>query len=112
MSEGQADLELKPQKDLADLSEDVFFLHFKNEYINHILSYYHASAESIQDVDAQYREKPHQKSRTDYWMTIAVSILDSPVLSADSDNLHFSFLLLIRPGLNYPLTALMKKKNK
>ena len=27
-------------------------------------------------------------------------------------NLHFLFLLLIRLGLNYPLTALMKKKNK
>ena len=27
-------------------------------------------------------------------------------------DLHFLFLLLIRLGLNYPLTALMKKKNK
>ena len=34
--EGQADLEIATLKDLADLSEDALFLHFKNEYINHI----------------------------------------------------------------------------
>ena len=111
--EGQADLEIATSKDLAAyLSEDVLFLHFKNEYINHILSNYHASVESIQDMDAQYREKLYQKSRTDYWMTIAVSILTVLLYLQIPVNLHILFLLLIRPGLNYPLTALMKKKNK
>ena len=55
--EEQADLEIATSKDLADLSEDALFLHFKNGYINHILSNYHASVESIQDMDTQYREK-------------------------------------------------------
>lgn len=50
--EGQADLEIATSKDLAVLSEDALFLHFKNGYINHILSNYHASVESIQDMDA------------------------------------------------------------
>lgn len=36
--EGQADLEIATSKDLAVLSEDALFLHFKNGYINHILS--------------------------------------------------------------------------
>ena len=80
--EGQADLEIATSKDLTDLSEDALFLHFKNEYINHILSNYHASVESIQDMDAQYREK-------------ALSEIQNRLLD-DS----------------YPLTALMKKKNK
>lgn len=55
--EEQADLEIATLKDLADLSEDALFLHFQNGYINHILGNYHASVESIQDMDAQYREK-------------------------------------------------------
>ena len=32
--EGQADLEIAASKDLANLSEDALFLHFKNGYIN------------------------------------------------------------------------------
>ena len=56
--------------------------------------------------------KLYQKSRTDYWMTIAVSILTVLLYLQIPVNLHFLFLLLIRLGLNYPLTALMKKKNK
>lgn len=40
--EGQADLEIATSKDLAVLSEDALFLHFKNGYINHILSNYHS----------------------------------------------------------------------
>ena len=57
-------------------------------------------------------KKPYQKSRTDYWMTIAVSILTVLLYLQIPVNLHFLFLLLIRLGLSYPLTALMKKKNK
>ena len=56
--------------------------------------------------------KLYQKSRTDYWMTIAVSILTVLLYLQIPVNLHFLFLLLIRLGLSYPLTALMKKKNK
>ena len=57
-------------------------------------------------------KKLYQKSRTDYWMTIAVSILTVLLYLQIPVNLHFLFLLLTRLGLNYPLTALMKKKNK
>ena len=57
-------------------------------------------------------KKLYQKSRTDYWMTIAVSILTVLLYLQIPVNLHFLFLLLIRLGLNYPLTVLMKKKNK
>ena len=57
-------------------------------------------------------KKLYQKSRTDYWMTIAVSIPTVLLYLQIPVNLHFLSLLLIRPGLNYPLTALMKKKNK
>ena len=57
-------------------------------------------------------KKLYQKSRTDYWMTIAVSILTFLLYLQIPVNLHFLFLLLIRLGLSYPLTALMKKKNK
>ena len=57
-------------------------------------------------------KKLYQKSRTDYWMTIAVSILTVLLYLQIPINLHFLFLLLIRLGLNYPLTVLMKKKNK
>ena len=57
-------------------------------------------------------KKLYQKSRTDYWMTIAVSILTVLLYLQIPVNLHFLFLLLIRLGLSYPLTALMKKKNK
>ena len=57
-------------------------------------------------------KKLYHKSRTDYWMTIAVSILTVLLYLQIPVNLHFLSLLLIRLGLNYPLTALMKKKNK
>ena len=110
--EGQADLEIATSKDLADLSEDTLFLHFKNGYINHILSNYHASVESIRTWMFNIVKKLYQKSRTDYWMTIAVSILTVLLYLQIPINLHFLFLLLIRLGLNYPLTVLMKKKNK
>ena len=53
-------------------------------------------------------KKLYQKSRTDYWMTIAVSILTVLLYLQIPVNLHFLFLLLIRPGLNYPLTAQKK----
>ena len=113
--EGQADLEIATSKDLAYLSEDALFLHFKNEYINHILSnyhLYHASVESIQDMDAQYREKALSEIQNRLLDDNSSIHTDSPALSADSGKPVFLFLLLIRPGLNYPLTALMKKKNK
>ena len=81
--EGQADLEITTSKDLAYLSEDALFLHFKNEYINHILSNYHASVESIQDMDAQYREKALSEIQSRLLDDNSSIHTDSPALSAD-----------------------------
>ena len=83
--EGQADLEIATSKDLADLSEDTLFLHFKNGYINHILSNYHASVESIQDMDAQYRKKALSEIQNRLLDDNSSIHTDSPALSADSD---------------------------
>lgn len=83
--EGQADLEIATSKDLAAyLSEDVLFLHFKNEYINHILSNYHASVESIHDMDAQYREKALSEIQNRLLDDNSSIHTDSPALSANS----------------------------
>ena len=82
--EGQADLEIATSKDLADLSEDALFLHFKNGYINHILGNYHASVESIQDMDAQYREKALSEIQNRLLDDNSSIHTDSPSLSADS----------------------------
>ena len=83
--EGQTDLEIATSKDLADLSEDTLFLHFKNGYINHILSNYHASVESIQDMDAQYRKKALSEIQNRLLDDNSSIHTDSPALSADSD---------------------------
>ena len=82
--EGQADLEIATSKDLADLSEDALFLRFKNGYINHILGNYHASVESIQDMDAQYREKALSEIQNRLLDDNSSIHTDSPALSADS----------------------------
>ena len=82
--EEQADLEIAASKDLADLSEDALFLHFKNGYINHILGNYHASVESIQDMDAQYREKALSEIQNRLLDDNSSIHTDSPALSADS----------------------------
>lgn len=82
--EGQADLEIATSKDLADLSEDALFLHFKNGYINHILGNYHASVESIQDMDAQYRENALSEIQNRLLDDNSSIHTDSPALSADS----------------------------
>lgn len=82
--EGQTDLEIATSKDLAVLSEDALFLHFKNGYINHILSNYHASVESIQDMDAQYREKALSEIQNRLLDDNSSIHTDSPALSADS----------------------------
>lgn len=88
--EGQADLEIATSKDLADLSEDALFLHFKNGYINHILSNYHASVESIQDMDAHYREKALSEIQNRLLDDNSSIHTDSPALSADSETCTFS----------------------
>ena len=82
--EGQADLEIATSKDLADLSKDALFLLFKNGYINHILGNYHASVESIQDMDAQYREKALSEIQNRLLDDNSSIHTDSPALSADS----------------------------
>ena len=62
----------------------ILFLHFKNGYINHILGNYHASVESIQDMDAQYREKALSEIQNRLLDDNSSIHTDSPALSADS----------------------------
>ena len=92
--EGQADLEIATSKDLANLSEDALFLHFKNGYINHILGNYHASVESIQDMDAQYREKALSEIQSRLLDDNSSIHTDSPALSADSGKPALSLSIL------------------
>ena len=104
--ENQADLEITTTKESApSLSDDTLFLHFKNKYINSILRMYHLSVEDIKDMDIQQQEKALAEIQN----RLFIPITPYPLTLR---NLFFLFLLPIRCGLNYPLTAQKKKKKK
>lgn len=83
--EEQADLEIMTSKELkTSISEDALFLHFKNEYINHMLGNYRASVESIQDMDAQYLKKALSEIQNRLLDDNSSIHTDSSALSSDS----------------------------